>query len=163
VPTAAIGPAVDTAFASLSLPQTPVTVQPPNGAVVRVPGIFRTVQPAPAAVPTTAQAGPVSATLTITAAIDHYVWHFGDGTTRETTSPGEAYVDGATVPAEGDGTPYVTHTYDRSGTYPVRVEAVWTGTYVFAGSVTGTISQTRTIASQPVPLRVSAARSQLVR
>ncbi|MCA1710822.1 MAG: hypothetical protein LC789_03945, partial [Actinobacteria bacterium] len=164
VPTGAVGPAIDTAFASLDLPDPTLVVQPPGGAVVRVPAIFRTAATPSRTVTTTAAAGPITASLTITATVDHYVWHFGDGTTRDTAGPGDTYTDGATVPPEGDGTPYVTHTYEHSGSYPVSVDVVWTGTYVFAGSISGTVQNPGPPQSSPtVPLTVSSARSQLVR
>jgi hypothetical protein len=162
VPTAAVGPAIDTAFASLDLPDPTLVVQPPDGAVLRVPAIFRTTAAPATTVTTAAAVGPVTASLAITATVDHYEWHFGDGTTRTTSGAGAPYEEGASVPEEGDGSPYVTHTYRRSGTYPVRVDVFWTGTYVFAGSVTGSINQPRLVPGTAVQLRVFAARSQLV-
>ena len=102
-----------------ALPPLLARVQPASGALVTVPAVFRTGQPA---------AGIRGASLSVLGldvrldARVRWRWSYGDGTTTWTSSPGGVYPDLS-----------VSHAYARPGTIVARVSAVWRGQYVVDG------------------------------
>lgn len=147
---AAIKAAVDKIFhEDLPLPGGTLVVQPPDGALVNLPTIFYTTTTQPLSFTVTA----LGVTVKITAIPTGYGWHFGDGATATTTSPGHPHPNGD-----------VTHTYavPASGLSPY-VTVVWSGTYTVAGfdevfDVTGTGSRD----GPPLQLLVREARAELI-
>lgn len=148
-----------------SVPATPpdLAVQPSTGALVNQPAIFSVADPGP---PASASAvNPLSGrTVTVSLAPPTYRWTFGDGAgTGPTTSRGRAYSAGATVPQEGGGAPWITHTYRAPGTRTVTVTATYPASYTFTGNTQGPLGLDSLVVSDSVVLQVRAARSELVR
>lgn len=147
---AAIKVAVDKIFhQELPLPGGTLKVQPPDGALVNLPTIFytTTIEPLHFAVKAFGVA------VNVTATPSEYIWHFGDGATATTASPGHPH------PNED-----VTHTYAEptSGLSPY-VTVVWSGTYTVSGynevfEVSGTVSKD----GLPLQLSVREARTELI-
>lgn len=147
---AAVKAAVDKLFhEDLPLPGGTLHVQPPNGALVNLPTIYYTTTTE--ALHFAVQALGVS--VNVTATPSEYVWHFDDGATATTTSPGHPH------PNED-----VTHTYAQpaEGLTPY-VTVVWSGTYTISGFdetfvIDGTVSRD----GPPLRLPVREARTELV-
>ncbi len=147
---AAVKAAVDRIFhQELPLPGGDLHVQPPDGALVNLPTIFYTT--------TTQQLDfavkALGVSVKVTATPSGYVWHFGDGTSATTTSPGHAHPDED-----------VTHTYSQpaAGLDPY-VTVVWSGTYTVSGfdevfQVNGTVSRD----GPRLKLAVREARTELI-
>lgn len=124
-------------------------MQPPNGALVNLPTIYYTTTTQVLHFDVTALGLGVQVTGTPTS----YLWHFGDGATASTTSPGHPH------PGED-----VTHTFstpaERIAPY---VTVVWSGTYTITG-VPGTFDVVGSVNRDgaPVVLPVREARSELI-
>jgi hypothetical protein len=85
----------------------------------------------------------------------HYTWHWGDGTSQTTETPGEPY------PSRD-----VTHTY-RHATEPdhdlaLSVDVTYTGRYRVDGTAWTAIPQPITISGPPTALPVKQASAVLV-
>ncbi|HEX6150783.1 PKD domain-containing protein, partial [Nocardioides sp.] len=80
-----------------------------------------------------------------------YTWHFGDGTSSTTSSPGAAYPDLD-----------VTHTYEDPGRVAPSVDTTYTGRYRVNGDAWQEIPGSLTVAGEPEALRVRSASPQLV-
>lgn len=78
-----------------------------------------------------------------------YRWHFGDGTSASTTSPGATWQ--AAGVREFSPTP-TSHTYVNPGTYTARVEAVYRVSYRFSGFSWQEVSGEVTAQSGPATL-----------
>lgn len=147
---AAIKAAVDRIFhQDLPLPGGTLRVQPPDGALVNLPTIYYTTTTSPLHFTVTA----LGVSVNITATPTSYLWHFGDGATASTTSPGHPH------PNQD-----VTHTFTEAaaGIAPY-VTVTWSGTYTVSGidetfNVTGTVSRD----GPPLQLPVREARSELI-
>jgi hypothetical protein len=77
-------------------------------------------------------------------------WHFGDGTTLTTTTPGAPYPDTS-----------VTHRYTSTGQYAASVTVTWDGTFTFAGQTADIPGDTST-AGVPATVTVREAHSHLI-
>ena len=96
------------AFETLQWPASELTVQPPGGkTLVNLESNFFTTNTKPTNIPVKL----VQANVVVTARPIAYRWHFGDGTTTTTTSPGAPYPDLD-----------VSHVYERTGKVVVSVD-----------------------------------------
>jgi hypothetical protein len=89
--------------------------------------------------------------VTIEATPSEYTWHFGDGATKATTTPGAAYPDLD-----------VTHDYADPGRISPSVDTTYTGRYRVNGDAWQEIPGTLTVEGEPVALRVRSAEPHLV-
>lgn len=131
-----------TAMRSMGLPALTTVVQPADKTLVNFDTIFYT-DPAPVTRTVTLLGQPV----TIAATPASFTWHFGDGASTSTSSPGAPY------PAKD-----VTHRYtDAHVTVRPSVDVTYTGEYQVGGGGWQTIPGTVTIAGPGTPLRISEA------
>lgn len=143
---------IEKAFQRLDWPASSVVVQPPGGrTLVNLPTILHTEN-------TTATAQTVTLlgqAITIRARPAHYTWHFGDGTSTTTTSPGHAY--------PGRGYHDVTHTYTRKARGVVlSVDTEYVGEYRLDSGPWVQIPEPRTIPGPPVAISIDTATPHLV-
>jgi hypothetical protein len=139
---------VQAGFQNLPLPRAKVQVAPAPQTLVHVPTAFyaggaqtftQTVTPVP------------GIRVTVTAKPTSWTWTWGDGTTGTFDTPGE--------PSK----PVVSHTYGRTGTLTARVAVSWEGSFTLAGSdQVLDIPTPAVVSSDPVPVQVGQARTQLV-
>ncbi len=129
------------------------SIQPVNlKTLVNLPTYFA------AAYPTTGyQPGEVDATtilgfrVEIRPNVTSYTYHFGDGTTLgPTEDPGGPYPEGA-----------IRHTYQQPGTYPARVDTVYSGQFRVNGGQWIDIPDTVTIQGTTSQLQVLEAVTRL--
>jgi hypothetical protein len=80
-----------------------------------------------------------------------YTWHFGDGTSLETATPGAPY------PALD-----VTHDYARAEQYAPSLDTTYTGRYRLAGGPWIVIPETLTVGGAPEQLEAVEANPTLV-
>jgi hypothetical protein len=105
--------------ATAALPPLRARAQPASGALVTLPVVFRTGQPAAGI------SGADLSVLGLDVRLDarvRWLWAYGDGSGGWTSSPGGVYPDLS-----------VSHVYARPGTVVARVSAVWRGEYVVDG------------------------------
>ncbi|MGH1564746.1 PKD domain-containing protein [Mumia sp. DW29H23] len=113
----------------LPLPKARLSIQPAGRTLVNLDTVFSTTPPAFDRTVTI-----LDQRVHITATAARYTWHFGDGTTQATTSPGRPY------PALD-----VTHQYAKAGeTVSPRVDVTFTISYSVDGGPTQTLEQTVT-------------------
>ncbi len=122
-------------------------IDPPARTLVNVDTIFST--------PTNASVMLDPLTLLgrrvlITIKPETYTWHFGDGTSRTTTTPGRPRVKD------------VTHVYRRAAAVSPYVVISWSGTFTVDGSEPLTVQGRATTTGPGTPLRVLTAQSELV-
>lgn len=133
-----------------------VVVQPPGGALVRVPTLVRAAM---STAPITQQFFTGSGfSVTVTARPVTWTWDFQDGKARPYDFPGAPY-DGVDPSTTGR---HITHTWTTPGTRQVQVTVTWKASYTLPGVGTvdaGSVDRP----SPPVPVPVRAARSELVR
>lgn len=129
------------------LPRLAAACDPPGGTLTWLPAVFRTAQPAGGLRHVAMDVAGLGVVLDARA---RWHWSFGDGTETWTSRPGGRWPDDS-----------VAHTYRRSGSYLVRVDAVWRASYVVEGlgpfPVPGTLTQSGTL-----DLPVRQARALLV-
>ena len=113
-----IGAAVR-ASASQQLPPLAAGVQPADGALIGVPAVFRTGQPADGIVGADLSVLGLAVTLD---ARPRWWWSWGDGSGEWTSAPGGRWPDTS-----------LAHTYHASGRHSAAVTAVWRGSYVVEG------------------------------
>ena len=142
---------VQRAFERLDWPASRLLTQPPNGAtLVNLPTILRTTNTKAS----TRVVTLLGQRITIEAKPTSYVWHHGDGTSRETSSPGHAY--------PGPGYRDVTHTYLRASQgLRLSVDTVYTGRYRVGNRPWVDIPEPRTIVGPVTPLTVRTATPHL--
>lgn len=80
-----------------------------------------------------------------------FTWHFGDGTTRTTVTPGAPYPDLE-----------VTHNYTRKDTYRPYLATTWAAQYRVAGGPWQAVPGTIITADEPQRLEAITARPLLV-
>lgn len=150
-----------TVRAQVSPPRPSLTVQPQAGSLVNQPAVFAVGEPG--APPVDTALNPLSQrTVTVRLSSPTYSWEFGDGVGRAVgSSRGQTYVRGDSVPREGAGDPYVSHTYAAPGEVTVSVTATYAVTYTFSGDPrVFTLPPLQVTESED--LRVRPARSELV-
>ncbi len=122
-------------------------IDPPERTLVNVDTIFSTPTS------TTVTLDPLTLLgrrVVITIKPETYTWHFGDGTTRTTTTPGRPRVKD------------VTHVYRRAAAISPYVVISWSGTFTVDGSDPLTVQGRATTTGPGTPLRVLTAQSELV-
>ena len=138
--------AVLTALRRIGLPALAARTQPADKTLVNFATIF--------------YANPQAVTRSLTllgrqvevaAGATSFTWHYGDGTSARTDSPGSPY------PAKD-----ITHTYtDAHVTVRTSVDVTYSGRFRVGGGGWQTIPGTVTIAGPPAALRVSEATALL--
>ena len=134
-------------FQRLDWPSAPLVVEPPGGeTLVNFETNFFTTLTDPESQSVTL----LGQRVLIEANPVRYTWHFGDGTTETTTSPGRPF-------------PHLvnTHTYGQPDRVRIRVDVTYRGRYRVNGGDWTPIPATRTINGTPAALRVIEAVPQL--
>ena len=132
----------------LEWPRAELEIQPPDGqTLINFDTNFFTTNTRPA----TQTVVLLGQRVTIEARPSKYTWHFGDGTTEATTTPGAAYPDLD-----------VTHDYEEPGRVSPRVDTTYTGRYRVNGDAWQEIPGTLTVEGESVGLRVRSASPHLV-
>lgn len=135
------------AFASIPLPKSVLHVQPADGrTLVNFATNFFTVQPA-----FTASADVLGTPVEFSIRASSFTWHYGDGTSATTTSPGAAYPD-----------LQVTHAYATEGNVEARVDTTYSADWRIGDGPWTPVTGTVTITGDPVTLTVLTATPQLV-
>ncbi|MPQ96452.1 hypothetical protein GB931_00640 [Modestobacter sp. I12A-02628] len=132
-------------FQELPLPELTAQQQPPGNALVGLPVIFYTTDPATQ----TYTVDIRGFTVTILATARTYTWHTGDGTDLTSTDPGAPYPDQT-----------VTHDY-RAGTYTASLTTTWGGTYTVDAGAPADVPGTTTTDGPPTTFTVLQARAVL--
>lgn len=137
------------AFADLSWPESPLTVQPPGGrTLVNLETNFLTTNTAA----TTQSVQLLGQQVDIEATPTSWTWHHGDGTSQSTDQPGTAYPDLT-----------ITHIYrDADTTAAVSVDTTYAGRFRVNAGPWQAIPTTRTITGTPSDLEIVPATPQLV-
>jgi hypothetical protein len=131
------------AWQRLTWPKGELTIQPPDGqTLVDFDTNFLTTNTKP----TTQVVTLLGQQVTIEATPSRFHWHFGDGATRTTSSPGHAY-------------PHldVTHDYADPGHVRCSVDVTYTGRFRVNDDPWQQIPGTLTVAGDDVPLWVRTA------
>lgn len=138
---------VDNDFQRLVILKATTSIQPANRTLVNADTIFYTETPRTYEIPDVVILGvPVH----ITARAQTYTWHFGDGETLTTDTPGAR------------GEKEVTHVYETSAAVSPYVEVQWSGTYRIGDDpAVLTVNGTAQTQGPGVPLAVHEARTQL--
>jgi hypothetical protein len=132
----------------LDWPTARLEIEPPDGqTLIHFDTNFFTTNTRP----TTQTVVLLGQRVTIEAAPVEYTWHFGDGASATTDSPGAAYpgLD-------------VTHEYVEPGHLSPSVDTTYTGRYRVNGDAWQTIPGSLTVAGEPVALRIRSATPHLV-
>jgi hypothetical protein len=131
-----------TAFREIGLPALEARTQPEDKTLVNFETIFYT-----APQPFTRTVTLLGRQVQVTATPSVFIWHYGDGTTATTATPGAPY------PAK-----HVTHDYvDAHVTVRTSVDVTYSGRFRVDGGPWQTIPGTVTITGPTAPLRVSEA------
>ncbi len=147
-PAAQITPgSVAAAFRRIPLPPAKLIIQPPNGrTLVNFDTNFYTRQ------------GQLTRTITLLGQQVHlrirpatFTWHYGDGTTEHTTTPGAAYPD-----------LQITHQYNHTGRVAPRLDTTYAAQYQVGDRPWQDVTGTVTIPGPARALRVVEARPVLV-
>lgn len=134
--------------AEAGLPALRAGVEPADGALVTVPAVFRTGQPAQ---------GIESADLSVLGlevsldARARWLWSYGDGSESWSAVPGGSWPDRS-----------VSHVYRRAGTLHARVTAVWRGEFTVEGLGPFVVPGPPLEQSASVTVVVREARARLV-
>jgi len=143
-PLVAIAALVDRDFQRVVVLKGVATVSPAPDTLVRIPTVFTTSAPASYDIPLTL----LGRSVVITATAATYTWHFGDGTSASTSSPG----------TQGR----VEHVYTESAPRSAYVVIEWTGTFTVDGGPAQQVNGTATTTGDPVAIEVKQARTELV-
>lgn len=136
-------------FRRLVWPSSPLVVQPPGGrTLVNFETNFATTNTS-ASTQTVVLLGQQ---VEIEATPTSWVWHYGDGTSDTSSTPGALYPDLE-----------ITHTYlDADSSVTPRVDTVYTGRYRINGGGWQQIPETLTVPGEAVELEVVEAQPVLV-
>ncbi|WP_107771009.1 hypothetical protein [Nocardioides sediminis] len=145
------------AFKQADLPESTINVQPPGGeTLVNLPTILSTSAERHQ-IPV--RLDEVNLDVTLEVWPSRFVWHHGDDTSQETTTPGTPWTEGA------DTADLIAHTYAKTSEgLELSVDTTWSARFKVAGQpnwrpVNGTVS----ITGDPVTVAVLEAKPQLVR
>jgi hypothetical protein len=135
-----------TAFREIGLPSLQARTQPADKTLVNFDTIFYTQPPEFARTITM-----LGRQVQVVATPESFTWHFGDGSSGTTSSPGAPYPE-----------KIVTHAYTVAHvTVRPNVDVTYTGRFQVDGGTWQAIPGTVTIAGPSVPLRVSEATAML--
>lgn len=135
------------AFQTIPLPKSVLHIQPADGrTLVNFATNFYTVQP-----PFTATATVLEQAVEFRIRPTAFTWHFGDGTSTTSTTPGAAYPD-----------LQITHTYADKGEVQAWVDTTYSADWRVGQGAWTPVNGTVTIAGDPVGLTVLTASPQLV-
>lgn len=130
-----------------AVPTLEPTRQPASGVLPHLPVIFDARQSAGTRTSEHDIVGlPVALSVT-----PRWLWDFGDGARILTDVPGGRWPDRS-----------VSHVYDRAGAHEVRVQAVWSATYVVDG-LGPLLVEEPVMQEADLPVRVGEGRAVLVR
>ncbi|MAS56354.1 MAG: hypothetical protein CMJ44_17365 [Pimelobacter sp.] len=136
------------AFRRLDWPESELVIEPPDGrTLVNFDTNFYTADDSPVRQRVTL----LNQSVLIEATPTTYTWHFGDGTTLDTASPGAPY------PALD-----VTHDYARAEQYAPSLDTTYTGRYRLAGGPWIAIPETLTVPGAAQELEAVEALPTLV-
>lgn len=130
------------------LPALRAGVQPAGGALVGLPAVFRTGQPADGLVG--ADLSVLGFDVSLDARVRWY-WSWGDGTASWASVPGGRYPDTSVV-----------HTYRSAGAVSAEVTSVWRAEYTVEGLGPFAVPGAPLTQTAPLPLEVREARAVLV-
>ena len=136
----------DTALAAL--PPLRAQAQPEGAALVRVPVLFRTGQPADGI--RHADLPVLGLTVVLDARV-RWHWAYGDGTDAWTSSPGGTWPDTS-----------VSHAYRGSGEQRASVEAVWRAEFTVEGLGPFPVPGPALVQQADIAVTVTAAHARLV-
>ena len=136
----------DTALAAL--PPLRAQAQPEGAALVRVPVLFRTGQPADGI--RHADLPVLGLTVVLDARV-RWHWTYGDGTDAWTSSPGGTWPDTS-----------VSHAYRGSGEQRASVEAVWRAEFTVEGLGPFPVPGPALVQQADIAVTVTAAHARLV-
>lgn len=134
--------------AVVALPPLRAGVQPASGALVRLPALFRTGQPAQGI--RDADLSVLGLDVRLTSRV-RWHWTYGDGTDEWTTSPGGTWPDTS-----------VGHAYSASGRFLASVRAVWRAEFTVEGLGPFPVPGPPLTQQRTVPVVVRAAHAHLV-
>jgi len=138
---------VQTAFAQIPLPASPLHIQPPGGeTLVNFDTIYFTD---PTAIDK--QITLLGATIDFHITAATYTWHYGDGQAQTTTDPGAAYPHQT-----------ITHRYLRKGTAAPSLDTTYQADYRINSGSWQHLGQTVTIAGPPQTITIRTATPHLV-
>ncbi len=143
-PVVAIAALISEDFQRVVVLKGVATVSPAPDTLVRIPTVFTSSSPASYDIPLTL----LGRSVVITATAATYTWHFGDGTTASTSTPG----------TQGR----VEHVYTASAPRNAYVVIEWTGTFTVDGGPVQQVNGTATTTGDPVAIEVKQARTELV-
>jgi hypothetical protein len=135
--------------AVVALPPLRAGVQPAAGALVRVPALFRTGQPARGI--RGADLSMLGLDVRLTSRV-RWHWTYGDGTHEWTTSPGGTWPDTS-----------VSHAYAAAGRRHASVRAVWRAEFTVEGLGPFPVPGPPLVQQQTVTVVVRTAHAHLVR
>lgn len=135
--------------AVVALPPLRAGVQPAAGALVRVPALFRTGQPARGI--RGADLSVLGLDVRLTSRV-RWHWTYGDGTDEWTTSPGGSWPDTS-----------VSHAYAAAGRLRASVRAVWRAEFTVEGLGPFPVPGPPLVQQQAVTVVVRTAYAHLVR
>jgi hypothetical protein len=144
-PAAAIPALIERDFKRVVVLKGVADVSPQPDTLVNIPTVFTTDAPDSYDIPLTL----LGQSVVITAKAERWTWHFGDGSSAWTTTPG----------SKGR----VEHEYTQAGTREAYVVIEWSGTYRIGGGPTRPISGRATTTGDPARVQVREARTELVR
>ncbi len=130
------------------LPALRAAVQPANGALLGIPAVFRTGQPAAGI------RGANLSVLDLAVRLDSRVrwrWSYGDDSAEWSAAPGGPWPDTS-----------VSHRYTRAGMVIAQVRAVWRGRYMVDGLGPFVVPGPALTQDAAIPILVQPARSHLV-
>ncbi|WP_340538569.1 hypothetical protein [Nocardioides sp. GXZ039] len=136
------------AFRSLTWPASELTIQPPGG---KTAVNFDTYYFTDNTTPRTQTVQLLGQQVTIEATPAQYTWHYGDGTTDTTTTPGGPYPTGDVI-----------HQYLRKGQASPSLDTTYTGRYQVNGGPWHDIPDSLTVPGTPQQLAIIEVRPTLV-
>lgn len=140
------------AFERIPLPEAQLSIQPPGGrTLVGLDTILST-----AAEPFTETVTLLGRRVDLDIEPRSFTWSHGDGTSQETSEPGQPYRAGLPMSA------YVSHRYADLGTVDLAVDVVWGARFRVNGGPWQDVGDTITMSSPPAPLEVVEAQPNLV-
>jgi hypothetical protein len=138
---------IDHAFKQIPMKPSTIHIQPPGGeTLVNFDTIYYTE---PYSLDRSVRL--LGSTVDFHITVASYIWHYGDGTTDTTTSPGAAYPDQTIV-----------HRYLRKGPVEVSLETVYQADYSINGGPQQHLADTVTMTSAPQRLSILTATPHLV-